>query len=64
MISENKKHFNPHRLLPNLLDKINLKINDKYVAFQTLTYNIQRKIFKKQTRIINLKYQLRQKMKG
>ena len=64
MISENKKNFNPHRLLPNLLDKINLKINDKYVAFQTLTYNIQRKIFKKQTRIINLKYQLRQKMKG
>ena len=64
MISENKKIFNPHRLLPNLLDKINLKINDKYVAFQTLIYNIQRKIFKKQTRIINLKYQLRQKMKG
>ena len=56
MTSENKKEINPHRLLPNLLDKINLKISDKYVAFQTLTYNIHRKILKKQTKIINLKY--------
>ena len=64
MISENKIFFIPHRLLLNLIDKINLKINDKYVAFQTLTYNIHRKIKKRQTKIINLKYQLQHRMKG
>ena len=30
--SENSKTSNPHRLLLNLLDKINLKRSDKYVA--------------------------------
>ena len=28
----NSKTFDPHRLLLNLLDKINLKRSDKYVA--------------------------------
>ena len=32
MNSENSKTSNPHRLLLNLLDKINLKRSDKYVA--------------------------------
>ena len=32
MNSENSKKTNPHRLLLNLTDKINLKRSDKYVA--------------------------------
>ena len=27
----------PHRLLPSLIDKINLKISDKYVALSNLS---------------------------
>ena len=34
---ENNKTFDPHRLLLNLLDKINLKRSDKYVALSNLT---------------------------
>ena len=30
--SENSKTSDPHRLLPNLPDKINLRRSDKYVA--------------------------------
>ena len=30
--SENSKTLEPHRILLNLLDKMNLKRNDKYVA--------------------------------
>ena len=32
MNSENRKTADPHRLILNLTDKINLKRNDKYVA--------------------------------
>ena len=32
MNSENSKTADPHRLILNLTDKINLKRNDKYVA--------------------------------
>ena len=32
MNSKNSKTFNPHRLLPSLTDKINLKRNDNYVV--------------------------------
>ena len=32
MNSENSKIFDPHRLLLNLSDKINLRMSDKYVA--------------------------------
>ena len=32
MNSENSKISDPHRLLLNLLDKLNLKRSDKYVA--------------------------------
>ena len=31
MNSENSKIFDPHRLLLNLSDKINLRMSDKYV---------------------------------
>ena len=37
MNSENSKTSDPHRLLLNLLHKINLKWNDKYVALSNLS---------------------------
>ena len=37
MNSENSKAFDLHSLLLNLLDKINLKISDKYVALSNLS---------------------------
>ena len=36
MNSENSKTPDPHRLLQNLSDKINLKRSDKYVALSNL----------------------------
>ena len=35
--SENSKTYDPHRLLLNLSDKINLKRSDKYVASSNLS---------------------------
>ena len=35
--SENRKIYDPHRLLLNLSDKINLKSKDKYVALSSLS---------------------------
>ena len=37
MNSENNKTFDPHRLLLNLLDKINLKRSEKYGALSNLS---------------------------
>ena len=37
MDSENSKTSDPHRLLVNLADKINLKRSDKYVALSNLS---------------------------
>ena len=37
MNSENSKTADPHRLLLNLTDKINLKRSDKYVAISNLS---------------------------
>ena len=37
MNSENSKTSDPHRLLLNLTDKINLKRSDKYVALSNLS---------------------------
>ena len=37
MNSENSKASDPYGLLLNLLDKINLKISDKYVALSNLS---------------------------
>ena len=37
MNSENSKTSDPHRLLLNLRDKINLKRSDKYVALSNLS---------------------------
>ena len=47
MKSGKSKTSNPHRLLPNLPDKINLKNSDKYVALSNLsTYYTQENIKK------------------
>ena len=37
MNSKNSKTSDPHRLLLNLTDKINLKISDKYVVLSSLS---------------------------
>ena len=37
MNSKNSKTSDPHRLLLNLTDKINLKRSDKYVALSNLS---------------------------
>ena len=41
MNSVNSKTSDPHRLLLNLSDKINLKKSDKYVALSNLYYFIK-----------------------
>ena len=50
MNSENSKTSDPHRLLLNLSDKINLKRGDKYVALSNLsiyyTYKNMKKSYK------------------
>ena len=37
MNSENRKIFDPHRLLLNLKEKIDLKRKDKYIALSNLS---------------------------
>ena len=44
MNSKNSKTCDPHRLLHNLSDKINLKRSDKYVALSNLGINYTWKI--------------------
>ena len=44
MNSENSKTSDPHRLLLNLSDKINLKRSDKCVALSNVTFTIHGKI--------------------
>ena len=52
MDSENSKTSDPHRLLVNLSDKINLKRSDKYVALSNLsiyyTWQITKKVIQRQ----------------
>ena len=52
--SENSKTSDPHRILLNLLDKINLERSDKYVALSNLSIyytwkNIKNSYKKKQS---------------
>ena len=57
MNSENSKKSDLHRLLLNLLDKINLKRSDKYVPLSNLgIYCTWKNIKKSHTKTINLKY--------
>ena len=52
MNSENSKTSDPHRLLLNLLDEINLKKSDKYLALSNLTIYHTWKNIKNCTRTI------------
>ena len=44
MNSKNNERTDPHRLLLNLRDKINLKRSDKYLLYQALAFTIHGKI--------------------
>ena len=44
MNSENSKTSDPHRLLINLTDKINLKRSENMLLYQTLVFTIHGKI--------------------
>ena len=58
MNSENNETSDPHRLLLNLTDKINLKRSDKYIALSNLSIYYTWKNIKKSYQKMNLKYQL------
>ena len=55
--SENSKTSDPDTLLLILLDKINLKRSGKYVALSNFSMYMEK--YKNNTKLINLKYQLR-----
>ena len=61
MNPENSKKSGIHGLLPNLLDKINLRRSDKYVSFSNLSIYYTW-INKNYTKTINIKYQLQHGM--
>ena len=56
MNSENSKTFEPHRLLPNLSDKINSERRDKYAALSSLNMYYTWKNIKKSYK--NNKYKI------
>ena len=64
MNSENSKTFDPHRILLNLTDKINLQRSDKYVALANLSIYYTWKTIKSHSKIINSKYLLQHGMKS
>ena len=55
MNSENSKTSDPHRLLLNLTDKINLSRSDKYVALSNLSIYYTWKNIKKSYKNNNFK---------
>ena len=64
MNSENSKISDPHILLLNLSDKINLKGSDKYVALSNLSIYYTWKIIKKSYKINKFKTSLQYGMKN
>ena len=64
MNSKYSETSDPHRLLLNLTDKINLKRSDKYVALSSLSMYSTWKNIKLHVKTINLKYQLQHGMKN
>ena len=64
MNSENSKTSDPHRILLNLTDKIDLRIKDKYIALLNLSIYYTWKNMKSHIRIRNLKCQLKHGMKN
>ena len=53
MNSENSKTYDPHRLLLNLSDEINLKRSDKYVALSNISIYYTWENIKNHTKTIN-----------
>ena len=64
MISKNSKTCDPHRLLLNLVNEINLRGKDKYIALSNLSIYGTWKNIKSFKRTINLKFQLQREMKN
>ena len=64
MNSKNSKTCDPHRLLLNLVNKINLRGKDKYIALSNLSIYGTWKNIKSFRRTINLKFQLQREMKN
>ena len=64
MNSENSKISDPHRILLNLKDKINLKRSDKYVALTNLSNFYTWKNIKNLYKSNKLKYQLQHGMQS
>ena len=64
MNSKNGKTSDPHRLLLNLLGKIDLNISDKYAALSNRSTYYTWKNTKKSNKTINLRYQLQSGMKN
>ena len=64
MNSKNSKISDPHRLILNFADKINLKRNDKYVPLSNLNIYDTQKNIKSHTKIANLKYRPQHEMKS
>ena len=62
--SENSKTFDPHKLLLDLTDKINLKRSDKCIALLNLSIYYTWKNIKKSGKNNKLKYQLQHEMKS
>ena len=64
--SQNNKTCDSHRLLLNVMDKINLKRSGKYVALSNLSiyYTWKKLKKKKHIKIIDLKYQLQDEIKS
>ena len=58
MNSENSKTSDPHRLLLNLTDKIDLRRKDKYIALSNLSIYYTWKNIKRHLRITHSKYKL------
>ena len=64
MNSKNSKTCDPHRLLLNLVNEINLRGKDKYIALSNLSIYGTWKNIKSFRRTINLKFQLQREMKN
>ena len=65
MNSKNSKISDPHKLLLNLTEKVNLNGSDKFVALSNLSICYTRKNMKKgHTKTVKLKYQLQHWMRS
>ena len=61
---KNMKTYNPHSLLLNLSNKVNLKRSDKYTTLSKLSiYYTEKNIKTSHTKPTKLKYQLEHGMK-